>query len=183
MALRLEQPPCSSPTILSSVRVANSAIKLYPRHYQPLRPTGISLRIVPLQFPLNYNHALCSPPAVGSVASPATTTATNGRADDEDFEPPSSPPPDTNNPAISAEASSTDSRDSRKVVRVAWEKLVRWSRSWRSKAKTGVLERTHKVAFIYLFIGFCFPFDSIVDSLSFTRDFILCRLFLDPFTF
>lgn len=36
-------------------------------------------------------------------------------------------------------------RDRRKVVRVAWEKLVRWSRSWRSKAKTDVLERTNKV--------------------------------------
>ncbi|MFQ6647375.1 hypothetical protein Gotur_021091 [Gossypium turneri] len=36
-------------------------------------------------------------------------------------------------------------RDRRKVVRIAWEKLVRWSRSWRSKAKTDVLERTKKV--------------------------------------
>ncbi|KFK36941.1 hypothetical protein AALP_AA4G192100 [Arabis alpina] len=37
------------------------------------------------------------------------------------------------------------SRDQRKVVRIAWEKLVRWSRSWRAKAKTDVLERTRKV--------------------------------------
>lgn len=36
-------------------------------------------------------------------------------------------------------------KDQRKVVRIAWEKLVRWSRSWRSKAKTDVLERTNKV--------------------------------------
>ncbi|CAL5407592.1 unnamed protein product [Camellia sinensis] len=36
-------------------------------------------------------------------------------------------------------------KDRRKVVRLAWEKLVRWSRSWRSKAKTDVLERTNKV--------------------------------------
>ncbi|GER50877.1 Glycerol-3-phosphate dehydrogenase [NAD(P)+] [Striga asiatica] len=36
-------------------------------------------------------------------------------------------------------------KDRRKVVRVAWEKLVRWSRSWRSRAKTDVLERTNKV--------------------------------------
>lgn len=28
---------------------------------------------------------------------------------------------------------------------MAWEKLVRWSRSWRSKAKTDVLEKTNKV--------------------------------------
>lgn len=55
---------------------------------------------------------------------------------------------------LKAKASSTESvvntpldrgRDRRKVVRLAWEKLVRWSRSWRSKAKTDVLERTKKV--------------------------------------
>lgn len=38
------------------------------------------------------------------------------------------------------------SKDRRKVVRLAWEKLVRWSRSWRSKAKSDVLERTNKVS-------------------------------------
>ncbi|XP_042375110.1 glycerol-3-phosphate dehydrogenase [NAD(+)] 2, chloroplastic-like isoform X1 [Zingiber officinale] len=37
-------------------------------------------------------------------------------------------------------------KDRRRAVRIAWEKLVRWSRSWRSKAKTDVLERTKKVA-------------------------------------
>lgn len=37
------------------------------------------------------------------------------------------------------------SKDRRQVVKVAWEKLVRWSRSLRSKAKTDVLERTNKV--------------------------------------
>ncbi|XP_074584157.1 glycerol-3-phosphate dehydrogenase [NAD(+)] 2, chloroplastic [Curcuma longa] len=36
-------------------------------------------------------------------------------------------------------------KDRRRAVRIAWEKLVRWSRSWRSKAKTDVLERTKKV--------------------------------------
>ncbi|KAL2317574.1 hypothetical protein Fmac_031450 [Flemingia macrophylla] len=36
-------------------------------------------------------------------------------------------------------------RDRRRIVRVAWEKLVRWSRSWRSKANTDVLQRTNKV--------------------------------------
>ncbi|XP_010931379.1 glycerol-3-phosphate dehydrogenase [NAD(+)] 2, chloroplastic isoform X1 [Elaeis guineensis] len=36
-------------------------------------------------------------------------------------------------------------RDRRRAVRIAWEKLVRWSRSWRSKAKSDVLERTKKV--------------------------------------
>ncbi|RRT75248.1 hypothetical protein B296_00009622 [Ensete ventricosum] len=36
-------------------------------------------------------------------------------------------------------------RDRRRVVRIAWEKLVRWSRSLRSKAKSDVLEGTKKV--------------------------------------
>ncbi|KAJ6379666.1 hypothetical protein OIU76_016335 [Salix suchowensis] len=37
-------------------------------------------------------------------------------------------------------------QDRRKVVQIAWEKLVRWSRSWRSKnSKTDHLERTNKV--------------------------------------
>ncbi|CAN6469438.1 unnamed protein product [Victoria cruziana] len=40
-------------------------------------------------------------------------------------------------------------KDRRKAVKVAWEKLVRWSRFWRlmnAKAKTDVLEQTKKVA-------------------------------------
>ncbi|XP_031486442.1 glycerol-3-phosphate dehydrogenase [NAD(+)] 2, chloroplastic isoform X1 [Nymphaea colorata] len=40
-------------------------------------------------------------------------------------------------------------KDRRKTVKVAWEKLVRWSRFWRlmnAKAKTDVLEQTKKVA-------------------------------------
>uniref|UniRef100_UPI001CB88DED glycerol-3-phosphate dehydrogenase [NAD(+)] 2, chloroplastic n=1 Tax=Erigeron canadensis TaxID=72917 RepID=UPI001CB88DED len=56
------------------------------------------------------------------------------------------PPPEKNSPDgnVSVEVSSV-TRDRRKIVRVAWEKLVRWSRSLRSKAKTDVLERTNKV--------------------------------------
>uniref|UniRef100_A0A7C9AZ56 Glycerol-3-phosphate dehydrogenase [NAD(+)] n=1 Tax=Opuntia streptacantha TaxID=393608 RepID=A0A7C9AZ56_OPUST len=38
-----------------------------------------------------------------------------------------------------------ESKDRRRAVRVAWEKLLRWSRSLRSKARTDVLERTQKV--------------------------------------
>lgn len=30
-------------------------------------------------------------------------------------------------------------------MRIAWEKLVRWSRSWHSKARSDVLEQTKKV--------------------------------------
>ncbi|XP_042067524.1 glycerol-3-phosphate dehydrogenase [NAD(+)] 2, chloroplastic-like [Salvia splendens] len=46
---------------------------------------------------------------------------------------------------VPQEEQSERSTDRRKVVRVAWEKLLRWSRSLRSKAKTDVLERTKKV--------------------------------------
>ncbi|KAL1559369.1 Threonine aldolase, variant 2 [Salvia divinorum] len=51
-------------------------------------------------------------------------------------------------PQLTADASQEHNErttDRRKVVRVAWEKLLRWSRSLRSKAKTDVLERTKKV--------------------------------------
>ncbi|KAF8402475.1 hypothetical protein HHK36_010560 [Tetracentron sinense] len=54
-------------------------------------------------------------------------------------------PPLTENPNNNPENAPDGRKDRRKVVRVAWEKLVRWSRSWRSKAKTDVLERTKKV--------------------------------------
>lgn len=36
-------------------------------------------------------------------------------------------------------------KERREIVRLAWEKLVRWSRSLQSRAKTDVLERTNKV--------------------------------------
>lgn len=47
---------------------------------------------------------------------------------------------------VSSPSPSSSTRDRRRVVKLAWEKLVRWSRSWRSKAKTDVLERTNKVS-------------------------------------
>ncbi|KAL3365630.1 hypothetical protein AABB24_010649, partial [Solanum stoloniferum] len=36
-------------------------------------------------------------------------------------------------------------KERREIVRLAWEKLVRWSRSLQSRAKTDVLERTNKI--------------------------------------
>ncbi|XP_042513958.1 glycerol-3-phosphate dehydrogenase [NAD(+)] 2, chloroplastic isoform X2 [Macadamia integrifolia] len=55
--------------------------------------------------------------------------------------------PATENPSSTSNPDTTlDSRkDRRKAVKVAWEKLLRWSRTWQSKAKTDVLERTKKV--------------------------------------
>ncbi|KAL1349649.1 hypothetical protein HN51_026162 [Arachis hypogaea] len=55
--------------------------------------------------------------------------------------------PSSSSPSLQPqpEPDSDSTRDRRRAVRVAWEKLVRWSRSWRSKNKTDVLERTKKV--------------------------------------
>ncbi|CAN6180483.1 unnamed protein product [Urochloa humidicola] len=36
-------------------------------------------------------------------------------------------------------------KDRRRAVRIAWEKLVRWSRSWRRRNRSDVLESTRKV--------------------------------------
>ncbi|KAI4306965.1 hypothetical protein L6164_030200 [Bauhinia variegata] len=46
---------------------------------------------------------------------------------------------------LDSESDPNTTPDRRRAVRLAWEKLVRWSRSWRSKAKTDILERTNKV--------------------------------------
>ncbi|KAG8100266.1 hypothetical protein GUJ93_ZPchr0013g37969 [Zizania palustris] len=37
-------------------------------------------------------------------------------------------------------------KERRRVVRIAWEKLVRWSRSWRRRNRSDVLKTTRKVA-------------------------------------
>ncbi|CAA7406181.1 unnamed protein product [Spirodela intermedia] len=48
-------------------------------------------------------------------------------------------------PSTTGVVSKEGGKDRRRAVRVAWEKLVRWSRSWRSRARSDVLERTKKV--------------------------------------
>lgn len=78
-------------------------------------------------------------PILRSSSTPTTITtlcATDGAVEPS---PPQAP--------LKQDEASVDgsSKDRRKVVKFAWEKLVRWSRSWRSKAKTDVLERTNKV--------------------------------------
>jgi glycerol-3-phosphate dehydrogenase (NAD+) len=36
-------------------------------------------------------------------------------------------------------------KERRRAVRIAWEKLIRWSRSWRGRNRSDVLETTRKV--------------------------------------
>lgn len=100
--------------------------------------------------PFSANHTLFTPSHLAfkpSNSKPANyftpllrspTSACLCAAD----EAPPEPPDASQDHGVSVERS----RDRRKVVRVAWEKLVRWSRSLRSKAKTDVLERTNKVS-------------------------------------
>ncbi|KAL2897926.1 Glycerol-3-phosphate dehydrogenase [NAD(+)] 2 chloroplastic [Bienertia sinuspersici] len=51
-----------------------------------------------------------------------------------------------------------EKKDRRKAVKIAWEKLVRWSRSWRSKSRPDVLQRTQKFTAAFL--------ESIVDHVD-----------------
>ncbi|KAK0593258.1 hypothetical protein LWI29_033722 [Acer saccharum] len=86
------------------------------------------------------NSSTKNPPLLFTLnSSSSSSTTTTPRC----FATPS-PPPNSDLVAITNVAPER-TRDSRKIVRVAWEKLVRWSRSWRSKAKTDRLERTKKV--------------------------------------
>ncbi|KAL3524066.1 hypothetical protein ACH5RR_016900 [Cinchona calisaya] len=123
-SLRLEPPPPPPPSYhFLTASTSSSATQLHPRRRLPTY--NLSLQVQ--KFPTNSRYVLCS------------SSSTSINAPSDGVEPQSSPPDE---PTIPPEEGS---KDSRKVVRVAWEKLVRWSRSWRSKAKTDILERTKKV--------------------------------------
>ena len=134
-------------------------------HYQRRPPT---CSLVVQKFPVKSSSVVLYASSGGSTAP----------ADDETMEPPSSPP--------------ESSKDRRKVVQVAWEKLVRWSRSWRSKAKTDVLERANKVVIFHFYAFFLFIFCKLdvkrICLQSHVRVFFAqcgwkftCSLFIDSF--
>ncbi|KAK4433479.1 Glycerol-3-phosphate dehydrogenase [NAD(+)] 2, chloroplastic [Sesamum alatum] len=82
------------------------------------------------------------------LRSPPSATPICLCADRETVDPLPTPPsslPETAETSQDYNAALERNGDQRKIVRIAWEKLVRWSRSWRSKSKTDVLERTNKV--------------------------------------
>ncbi|CAM0905755.1 unnamed protein product [Alopecurus aequalis] len=56
------------------------------------------------------------------------------------------PPPDAE--TDEEEAPRSARKDRRRIVRIAWEKLVRWSRSWRRRNRSDVLETTRKVVIL-----------------------------------
>ncbi|PIA37429.1 hypothetical protein AQUCO_03000186v1 [Aquilegia coerulea] len=93
----------------------------------------------------NFQKLHSSKPKFIHLSPTKTKTKTSSSIETVDFLPPPSPPPAAPAPDSAAP------KDRRKIVRVAWEKLVRWSRSWRSKNTTlddDVLNRTKKVVVI-----------------------------------
>ncbi|ESR49174.1 hypothetical protein CICLE_v10031473mg [Citrus x clementina] len=86
-----------------------------------------------------------NPTLVFTLNSSSGSATTNNNNDNTIITPyPDDPDPEPVS-AVSSETRTRDGRDRRKIVKVAWDKLVRWSRTWRSKAKTDILERTNKV--------------------------------------
>ncbi|KAL0317002.1 UNVERIFIED_CONTAM: Glycerol-3-phosphate dehydrogenase [NAD(+)] 2, chloroplastic [Sesamum angustifolium] len=97
---------------------------------------------------LSYKPQTSKPTTIHFIPllrSPTSTTPIRLCAAGEPVEPPPTPPSSLPETSEEYNGALERNRDRRKVVRVAWEKLVRWSRSWQSKAKTDVLERTNKV--------------------------------------
>ncbi|KAL0321756.1 UNVERIFIED_CONTAM: Glycerol-3-phosphate dehydrogenase [NAD(+)] 2, chloroplastic [Sesamum calycinum] len=97
---------------------------------------------------LSYKPQTSKPTTIHFIPllrSPTPTTPIRLCAAGEPVEPPPTPPSSLPETSEEYNGALERNRDRRKVVRVAWEKLVRWSRSWQSKAKTDVLERTNKV--------------------------------------
>ncbi|XP_004146469.1 glycerol-3-phosphate dehydrogenase [NAD(+)] 2, chloroplastic isoform X1 [Cucumis sativus] len=89
----------------------------------------------------SFSHAYPSRLTIPSLSSPnyPTTSPLRFCAD-------TTPPPILQDTDALLDSVPERTQNRRRVVRLAWEKLVRWSRSLRFKAKTDVLERTNKVA-------------------------------------
>ncbi|XP_008233889.1 PREDICTED: glycerol-3-phosphate dehydrogenase [NAD(+)] 2, chloroplastic [Prunus mume] len=111
-----------------------------PPPFPLLPPNSNSTRPIPYNLKLGRPANSSNKPALLlSLHSPTTTTTTTPCCAATPEQPASESPDPVPGTAL------VRTRDRRRAVRLAWEKLVRWSRSWRSKAKTDVLERTNKV--------------------------------------
>lgn len=130
-ALRWEPPPISFSPLFSR----------YSQHHN--HPTCY-LKFVQQKFSLTPQCVIRLSYFSSNNTATSSTFPTVVCAAGESVEPASVTPP-SHDAVISVEGI----KDRRKVVRLAWEKLVRWSRSWRSKAKTDVLERTKKVGLFF----------------------------------
>ncbi|PQQ05914.1 glycerol-3-phosphate dehydrogenase [Prunus yedoensis var. nudiflora] len=104
-----------------------------PPPFPLLPPNSNSTRPIPYNLKLGRPANPSNKPALLLSVHPPTTTTTPCCAAT-----PEQPVSESPNPVPGTALVRT--RDRRRAVRLAWEKLVRWSRSWRSKAKTDVLE-------------------------------------------
>uniref|UniRef100_A0A6M2FCF9 Glycerol-3-phosphate dehydrogenase [NAD(+)] n=1 Tax=Populus davidiana TaxID=266767 RepID=A0A6M2FCF9_9ROSI len=105
-------------------------------HHQFLSKTSLRLHNFPSKTP--PPPLAFTPPTTSCFLS--TVTSSSISKEEKEKEPHSTAVASTNAPDEGSQ------QDRRKVVQIAWEKLVRWSRSWRSKNnKTDLLERTNKV--------------------------------------
>ncbi|XP_050946690.1 glycerol-3-phosphate dehydrogenase [NAD(+)] 2, chloroplastic isoform X3 [Cucumis melo] len=89
----------------------------------------------------SFSHTYPSRLTIPSLSSPNYPTTSPLR-----FCANTTPPPILQDTDALLDSGPERTQNRRRVVRIAWEKLVRWSRSLRFKAKTDVLERTNKVA-------------------------------------
>lgn len=102
----------------------------------------------------SHNHKANLPSKFHSFPSKPTTTLLTIRGSHNASHSHSSsssslsPPDPEVKPDLEVKSDPKLTPDRRRAVRVAWEKLVRWSRGWRSKSNTDVLQRTNKVYFL-----------------------------------
>lgn len=94
----------------------------------------------------SFSHTYPSRLTIPSLSSPNYPTTSPLR-----FCANTTPPPILQDTDALLDSGPERTQNRRRVVRIAWEKLVRWSRSLRFKAKTDVLERTNKVGLICFF--------------------------------
>ncbi|TQE13478.1 hypothetical protein C1H46_001045 [Malus baccata] len=99
---------------------------------QLLLPNSTSTRPIPYNLRLGKPTNSPNHPTLIAATTPCCSAATSEQ-----------PIPQLPDPV--PETALVRTRDRRGAVRLAWEKLVRWSRTWRSKTKTDVLEHTNKV--------------------------------------
>ncbi|XP_038893107.1 glycerol-3-phosphate dehydrogenase [NAD(+)] 2, chloroplastic isoform X2 [Benincasa hispida] len=89
----------------------------------------------------SFSHTYPSRLIIPSLCCPNNPTTSRRR-----FCADTTPPPILEDTDTVLDSGPERIQNRRRVVRLAWEKLVRWSRSLRFKTKTDVLERTNKVA-------------------------------------
>lgn len=107
--------------------------KSFPSHPPPCNPKILTFSVKSKFLTLRCPSDISRPCCAGNVYHSSSLSG------------PKDPDPDT-------KPDPESTRDRRRAVRLAWEKLVRWSRSWRSKVKTDVLERTNKVFLCFLLL-------------------------------